>query len=128
MTPQGYGRHKDQLLKDKADCDAESATLKIEVAAAKRNFNATGQRADVKWLCESEARLVVLKGRSQELQRQIATLNANARGTEIGLDHFVHEVLLEQMSREEVTTIFKDAIIRRRLYLDSHKGERTEEK
>jgi hypothetical protein len=118
MTPIGFQRHKDQLLRDKADCDNEMASVKNEITAAKRNYRATGQRAAPEWLAAKEARLAQLKAGSQDFQRQLASLNVHANQPDLA--HFVHDILLEQMPREEVALIFKEAIIRRRLHLDGH--------
>jgi hypothetical protein len=122
MTPKGFERHRGQLLTEKNEIDLELAAIKNELKVARREFAATGRAANREWLSERENRLLELQRTSQELQRQIGGLNA-IKKAEIGLDHFVHEVLLEKMSREEVVEIFREAILRRRLYLDSNNKE-----
>jgi hypothetical protein len=123
MTPKGFERHRSQLLSEKGEIDLELSAIKNQLKMARREFAATGRAANRDWLSQQENRLLELQRTSQELQRQIGGLNAIKKSSEMGLDHFVHEVLLEKMSREEVTDIFREAIIRRRLYLDSNNGE-----
>ena len=119
MTPKGLERHRSQLLSEKSEIDLELSTLKNQLRVAKREFAATGRPADRDWLSQQETRLVKLGRTSQELQRQLGALNA-IKKSDIGLDHFIHEVLLEKMSREEVADVFREAIVRRRLYLDNN--------
>jgi hypothetical protein len=123
MTPKGFERHRSQLLSEKGEIDLELAAIKNQLKMARREFAATGRAANRDWLSERENRLLELQRASQELQRQLGGLNSVKKSSEQGLDRFVHEVLLEKMSREEVTDIFREAIIRRRLYLDSNNGE-----
>lgn len=118
MTPKGFQRHRSQLLSEKQEIDSEITSLRRQLKVVKREFAAGGRPANREWLSQQEARLSELGRTSQELQHQLAGLNTVKQQSELGLDHFVHEVLLEKMPREEVDVIFHEAIVRRRLYLD----------
>jgi hypothetical protein len=119
MTPKGYQNHREQLLKEKEQVDGELAALRNELKLVKRDFRTTGRAANRDWLMERENKLVELGRMSQQLQRQLGGLNAVKRREEPGLEHFVHQLLLERgLGRAEVEEIFAQAMIRRRLHLD----------
>jgi uncharacterized protein YukE len=110
--------HKEVLLGEKREVDLQLSELKAEIKRAQVTFRAGGPRANSQWLLERHELVAKLKRASQNFQDKLGELNrtlrANQELDEIGLDHFVHEVLLERLERQEVDEIFAEAIRRKR--------------
>lgn len=110
MNTDQYQQKRQELLNTKYEVEQRLLAVKEAVTKAKREFAATGKRADSDWLTSQETYIRRLGSSAQELQRQLGELKAQRANTaQQGYDQFVHEVMLERMSAEEVADIFREA-------------------
>lgn len=112
MTAKEYQQKRQELLDKKLEVEQRLLTVKEAVTKAKREFGATGKRADPLWLTNQESYIRRLGSAAQELQRQLGALKEEQRALlseQKRFEEFVHEVLIEQMSAEQVAAIFREA-------------------
>lgn len=129
MNVEDYEKKRAQILEKKMEVDQRMISVKEGLVTARREFAATGKAASRNWLTEQETYLRRLGFASQELQRQLAEVKVEQRKFTESLspfEHFLHEVLLEQMTREEVAEIFREA--RRRKNHHDRQAEMDKEK
>jgi hypothetical protein len=110
MTIEAYEHEKALLLDKKSEAEGRLVAVKDAVARAKRNYEATGIRADWLWLSNQEKYARRLGHASQELQRQLTVLKSQYQKEQRkDLVESLREVLLETMPEEVVAEIFRKA-------------------
>jgi hypothetical protein len=119
MTLEEFEKQRMNLLNKKIEVDTRLAAIKDIISQAHRDHAPTGQRSNVQWLNGQERYAKRLKVASQEIQRQLGELNAERKRhnlQQLGIDHFLHDVMLERLPKEQVALIFSEAIRRKRQY------------